>query len=98
MAVPTRPASSRRPPPPKVTRSGRIQGPKRPRGAPVLACNQWLEQQLIASPYPFHARELYRRWLAAYTRLKGHAPEDPKSSFRAALRSARRRLQRQRHH
>jgi hypothetical protein len=69
--------------------------PKRfPPGAPPLACNVWLEQELARLSDPEQFRALYEPWLARYYALQGYYPTDPHRSFRAAVASAWKRLRR----
>jgi hypothetical protein len=61
-------------------------------GAPPLACNVWLEEQLRLLPNPAHHHHLYSTWLAHYITLRGYEPLDPRRSFRAACSSCLQRL------
>lgn len=61
-------------------------------GAPPLACNVWLEEQLAQLPDPTQYHHLYTTWLAHYVTLRGYEPLDPRRSFRAAARSCLKRL------
>lgn len=64
-------------------------------GAPVLACNVWLEEQLAAlGPGRPGRRRLFRPWLEQYHRLRGRDPVDPMRSFRAAVAGCEKRLAR----
>jgi hypothetical protein len=65
---------------------------RRPRGAPLLACNRWLEAEIARLPDPLRYTSLYRAWLLRYQALRGYAPQDPRRSFRAAAESALGRL------
>jgi hypothetical protein len=57
-------------------------------GAPPLACNVWLEEELRRLPDPERqAHGLYEGWLERYIALRGAAPAEPRRSFRAAVRS-----------
>ena len=62
-------------------------------GAPVLACNVWLEEQLagLGKDRPGR-RRLFRPWLAQYRLLRGCDPVDPMRSFRAAVAGCEQRL------
>ena len=66
--------------------------PRTSSGAPPLACNVWLEEQLSELAHPEHYHHLYPTWLAHYVTLKGFAPIDPRRSFRAAAKSCLHRL------
>ena len=62
-------------------------------GAPVLACNIWLEEQLMAlGPERRGRHRLFRPWLEQYRQLRGEEPADPMRSFRAAITGCERRL------
>ena len=66
-------------------------------GAPVLACNVWLEEQLAHLPNWGDARarrRLFRPWLERYRALRGSEPADPSRSYRAALQGCLHRLRR----
>ena len=65
-------------------------------GAPPLACNVWLEQEIRKLPDKDDFNHLYEEWLARYRALKGTSPADPRSSFRAAGKTIIRRLRRTR--
>lgn len=54
------------------------------RGAPILECNLWLEEQMrrLADPRQYH--HLYAEWLARYTAERGVIPVEPRRGFRAA--------------
>ncbi len=68
---------------------------ERPReggGAPPLACNVWLEEQMSLLANPEHYHHLYATWLAHYAKLRGYEPVDPRRSFRAAAQSCLRRI------
>ncbi len=68
---------------------------ERPRtcsGAPPLACNVWLEEQMGELAHPERYHHLYPTWLAHYVTLKGFEPIDPQRSFRAAAKSCLHRL------
>lgn len=68
-------------------------------GAPVLACNVWLEEQLEAlGPGRHGRRRLFRSWLEQYHQLRGCDPEDPMRSFRAAVAGCEKRLARRKPH
>ncbi len=57
-------------------------------GAPPLACNVWLEEELRRLPDPERqAHALYEGWLERYIALRGAAPAEPRRSFRSAVRS-----------
>ena len=64
-------------------------------GAPPLACNVWLEEQLRSLPEPEKYHHLYSAWLAHYVILRGYEPQDPRRSFRAAARGCLRRIRKQ---
>lgn len=63
-------------------------------GAPQLACNRWLLEQL-ANPLFADADSakqlLYPAWLEQYRALKGVYPADPRRAFRSLLATSRRR-------
>jgi hypothetical protein len=61
-------------------------------GAPPLACNRWLLEQLADPAYgePTAAKQLYPAWLEQYRALRGAYPADPRRGFRALLASYRR--------
>lgn len=61
-------------------------------GAPVLACNVWLEEQLALTTDPRERSRLFRPWLQRYRQLRGVDPADPTRSFRAAVAGCERRL------
>ncbi len=61
-------------------------------GAPVLACNLWLEEQLLRLEHPSQRRSLYKPWLERYRAVRGLDPVDPERSFRAAVKGCERRL------
>ena len=62
-------------------------------GAPVLACNIWLEEQLVAlGPERRGRNRLFRPWLEQYRLLRGQDPADPTRSFRAAVAGCEKRL------
>jgi hypothetical protein len=68
---------------------------ERPRtraGAPPLACNVWLEEQLRLLRDPAQYHHLYTAWLAHYVTLRGYEPLDPRRSFRAAARGCLKRM------
>lgn len=65
-------------------------------GAPPLACNVWLEEQLARLGDRSAVDTLYRGWLIRYRALRGFFPHDPRRSFRAAVKSAQARLERKR--
>jgi len=65
-------------------------------GAPPLACNVWLEEQMRCLPDPKEYHHLYSAWLAHYIVLRGYEPQDPRRSFRAAARGSLRRIRRRR--
>lgn len=58
------------------------------KGAPLLACNAWLEDELRRLPYPERYHHLYQPWLDRYIMLRGRAPVEPHRSFRSAVRSS----------
>lgn len=58
------------------------------KGAPLLACNAWLEAELRRLPYPERYHHLYQSWLDRYIMLRGRAPAEPHRSFRSAVRSS----------
>jgi hypothetical protein len=62
-------------------------------GAPQLACNRWLLEQLARPAFtdPESAKQLYPAWLEQYRALKGAYPADPRRGFRALLATYRRR-------
>ncbi len=64
-------------------------------GAPVLACNVWLEEQLaeVGKDRPGR-RRLFSQWLTQYRQLRGCDPVDPMRSFRAAVAGCEHRLAR----
>lgn len=64
-------------------------------GAPVLSCNEWLEEQLAQCLDVEQRRALYRPWLERYRALRGYYPADPRRSFRAAVAGCLHRLARQ---
>lgn len=64
-------------------------------GAPPLACNVWLEEQMRRLPDPARYHHLYATWLEHYVTLRGYEPLDPRRSFRAAARGCLRRLRAQ---
>lgn len=64
-------------------------------GAPVLSCNEWLEEQLAQRADAEQRRALYRPWLERYRALRGFYPADPRRSFRAAVAGCLRRLEAQ---
>lgn len=64
-------------------------------GAPVLSCNEWLEEQLAQRADEEQRRALYRPWLERYRALRGFYPADPRRSFRAAVTGCLRRLEAQ---
>ncbi len=61
-------------------------------GAPRLPSTLWLEEQMEQLPAGVSPYRLYRGWLACYVRTMGREPADPPGSFRAAIRSVRKRL------
>ena len=61
-------------------------------GAPPLACNVWLEEQLRKLPNHARYHHLYNAWLAHYVALRGYEPLDPRRSFRAAVRGCYKRM------
>lgn len=61
-------------------------------GAPRLPSTLWLEEQMEQLPAGVSPYRLYRGWLACYLRTMGREPADPEGSFRAAIRSVRKRL------
>ena len=61
-------------------------------GAPVLACNVWLEEQLLRLEHPSQRRSLFKPWLERYEDVRGVAPADPERSFRAAMRGCELRM------
>jgi hypothetical protein len=61
-------------------------------GAPILACNHWLEEQMRRLPDPRRYHHLYRAWLDRYTTLRGYGPADPRRSFRSAAHGCLRRI------
>lgn len=61
-------------------------------GAPVLACNVWLEEQLAHLRDRSEKRKLFRPWLDRYRALRGLDPADPARSFRAAVSGCEARL------
>lgn len=63
-------------------------------GAPVLACNVWLEEQLVLLKDSSEKHTLFRPWLDRYRALRGIDPADPARSFRAAVTGCERRLHR----
>ncbi len=68
---------------------------ERPRdggGAPPLACNVWLENQMSLLQNPEQYHHLYSSWLSQYAKLRGYEPVDPRRSFRAAAQSCLRRI------
>lgn len=67
--------------------------PRERSGAPPLACNVWLEDQLRKLPDPARYHHLYADWLAHYVTLRGYEPLDPRRSFRAAARGCIQRMQ-----
>lgn len=74
-------------------RHDNLRGPSTGRpGAPLLACNQWLEDELACLPDPDDYIVLYAGWLKRYHAARGYYPQDPRRSFRAAVAGARRRL------
>lgn len=66
--------------------------PRTRAGAPPLACNVWLEEQLRLLPDHARYHHLYPAWLAHYITLRGYEPLDPRRSFRAAARGCLDRL------
>lgn len=62
-------------------------------GAPQLACNRWLLEQLAEPAFAGAdaAKQLYPAWLEQYRALKGAYPADPRRSFRALLATHRHR-------
>jgi hypothetical protein len=66
-------------------------------GAPPLACNRWLFDQLETPAYAdatansTDAARLYPAWIEQYRALRGDYPADPRRSFRALLTSKQRR-------
>lgn len=65
---------------------------RRGKGAPLLACNQWLERELARLVHEDQINALYNPWLARYIALRGFRPQDPRRSFRAAVAGAQKRL------
>lgn len=63
-------------------------------GAPPLACNLWLDQQLLRQTTPDGHATLFPAWVEQYRALRGDYPADPRRSFRAAITGSRRRLRR----
>ena len=63
-------------------------------GAPPLACNLWLEEQLRRQENPRRYHHLYKPWLEQYYALRGFYPAEPRRSFRAAVASCLGRLRR----
>jgi hypothetical protein len=61
-------------------------------GAPVLACNVWLEEQLAHLGDKAEKRKLFRPWMDRYRALRGIDPADPARSFRAAVAGCEERL------
>jgi len=61
-------------------------------GAPVLACNVWLEEQLAHLGDKAEKRKLFRPWMDRYRALRGLDPADPARSFRAAVAGCEERL------
>lgn len=61
-------------------------------GAPPLACNRWLLEQLATPRYADAeaAKQLYPAWMEQYRALKGAYPADPRRGFRALLARYRR--------
>jgi hypothetical protein len=61
-------------------------------GAPHLACNRWLLEQLANPAFAEAkaAKQLYPAWLEQYRALKRDYPVDPRRSFRALLANYRR--------
>lgn len=61
-------------------------------GAPLLACNRWLFEQLQDPVYAGDeaTAQLYPAWLEQYRALKGAYPADPRRSFRAVRATYRR--------
>ena len=60
-------------------------------GAPPLACNRWLREQLATPAFANleAARQLYPAWVEQYRALRGDYPADPRRGFRALLASYR---------
>lgn len=54
------------------------------KGAPPLACNAWLEEELRCLPNPQRYHHLFQPWLERYIVLRGRAPAEPRRSFRSA--------------
>lgn len=56
-------------------------------GAPPLACNLWVREQLAEPVFANmeSARQLYSAWLEQYRALRGAYPADPRRAFRALL-------------
>lgn len=61
----------------------------KPRGAPVLPCNRWLQAQLEAGHSP---RALRREWLQRHYACRGWHAADPLRSYRKAVEGCLRRL------
>ena len=60
-------------------------------GAPQLACNRWLFEQLANPAFAGRAAtKLYPAWLEQYRAIKGYYPIDPRRSFRAVRAAYRR--------
>ena len=61
-------------------------------GAPLLACNVWLEHQIGSLSDPNRYDHLYWPWRERYRALRGHDPADPKRSFLMAVKGCLNRL------
>lgn len=85
-----------RPTPRRKRRAGRLTPDERwafgYRGAPILACNHWLEAQMRQLPDPRQYHHLFDAWLARYVVLRGVAPAAPRRSFRAAAQGCLQRI------
>ena len=61
-------------------------------GAPLLACNVWLEDQIGSLSDLSHYDHLYWPWRERYRALRGRDPVDPKRSFLMAVKGCLDRL------
>jgi hypothetical protein len=65
-------------------------------GAPPLACNLWLEEEISRMGGNQRYAHLYKPWLEHYRALRGFYPADPRRSFRAAVSGSLKRLRERR--
>jgi hypothetical protein len=79
----------------RIDQSGAKTGRRRKHtapGAPPLACNLWLEEEIGRMEGTQRYSHLFKPWLEHYRALRGYYPADPRRSFRAAVKGSLKRL------